>query len=98
VREAVWSAPIKSTKKAGLSESARRNLQREHLNRLAVAVVRSSGRADVRALVRQEARDLLKQLERTAVGDRASTPAAHVRDSIDTLRAALQATVVRASP
>jgi hypothetical protein len=94
LREAIWDAHGD----AQGSESARRDLQREHVNRLAVAVVRAGGRADVRAIVRQEAQTLLRHLQTQGNRDQASTAAAHVRDCIDTLRVALQASVVRSSP
>jgi hypothetical protein len=79
-------------------EPAARNLQREHVNRLAVAVVRAGGRADVRAIVRQEAQTLLQRLQAQSGRGDPSTAAAHRRDCIDTLRTALAATVVRAAP
>jgi len=93
VREAVWAEPVKPG-----FEPAARNLQREHVNRLAVAVVRAGGRADVRAIVRQEAQTLLQRLQAQSGRGDPSTAAAHRRDCIDTLRTALAATVVRAAP
>ncbi|MGC4062678.1 MAG: zinc-dependent metalloprotease [Aquabacterium sp.] len=81
------------------TDSARRNLQRDYVNRLAVAVVRgASNRADVRAVVRQQAIKLLKQLKAQHAGDPNSTASAHRQDCIDTLSRALDASVVRASP
>ncbi len=81
------------------TESARRNLQREHVNRLATAVVRgASARADVRAIMRQQAVKLLAQLKKQHGGDPNSTAYAHRQDCIDTLSAALQASVVRNAP
>lgn len=93
--DTIWSD---SPPPAG-TESARRNLQREHVNRLATAVVRSaSNRADVRAIMRQQAVKLLAQLKQQHGGDPLSTAYAHRQDCIDTLSAALQASVVRNAP
>ncbi|WP_152606351.1 zinc-dependent metalloprotease [Aquabacterium sp. NJ1] len=81
------------------TESARRNLQREHVNRLATAVVRgASARADVRAIMRQQAVKLLALLKKQHGGDPNSTAYAHREDCINTLSAALQASVVRNAP
>jgi len=62
-------------------------------------VVRSaSSRADVRAVMRQQASKLLKQLKAQHVGDPNSTATAHRQDCIDTLSSALDASVVRSNP
>ena len=79
--------------------SARRDLQRDHVNRLSLAVVRptGTGRADVRGHLREQARALLARLDatlRTRGGLDAETRA-HLADSADTLRQALAATIVR---
>lgn len=80
-------------------ESGQRNLQRDYVNRLAAAIVRSgTTRADVRAIMRQQAQTLLKQLKADHGGDPNSTSHAHRQDCIDTLSSALQASVVRAAP
>lgn len=71
-----------------------RNLQREHVTRLAAGLLRSGGRADVRAVIRQEAATLLHQLQASASTDPATQ--AHRRACIDILQGALQARVVRA--
>ena len=78
---------------------ARRDLQRDHVNRLSLAVVRptSGGRADVRGQLREQARALLTRLDATlrrpkAVDDETR---AHLADSADTLRQALAATLQR---
>lgn len=93
--EAVWQAQSNPPE----ADSRQRNLQREHVNRLAAALVRGgSGRADVRALVRQQARLVLQHLQRQAQGEPRSTAAAHRQDCIDTLSSALQASVLRAAP
>lgn len=93
--EAIWPAG----ELAPGTESARRNLQRDYVNRLATAIVRStSSRADVRAIMRLQASKLLKQLKAQGGGAPNSTPEAHRQDCIDTLSAALQASVVRVTP
>jgi hypothetical protein len=95
LQETIWSdEPLPPG-----TESARRNLQRDYVNRLAVAVVRgASNRADVRAVLRMQAARLLKQLKAQHVGDPNSTANAHRQDCIDTLSRALEASVVRPSP
>lgn len=81
------------------TESTRRNLQRDYVNRLAASIVRStSSRADVRAIMRQQAVKLLQQLKAEHGGDPSSTPSAHRQDCIDTLSSALQASVIRTAP
>jgi hypothetical protein len=83
----------------GAIPSARRDLQRDHVNRLSLAVVRptGTGRADVRGHLREQARTLLARLDaaqRQRGGLDAETRA-HLADSADTLRQALAATIVR---
>ena len=83
----------------GTIRPERRELQRSHVNRLVVALLRTSplARADARGLTRVHARRLLARLE-TAQGRgvRAdSDTAIHVADSIDTLRQALAAPLQR---
>lgn len=91
LRDAVWAPP-----RHPVDAAQRRNLQREHVNRLAQAVVRGNRRADVRAVVRDEAQRLASRLAATRGGD--AIEAAHRRDCLDTLRSALQASVVRTTP
>jgi hypothetical protein len=97
LRHTVWTDKAMAPSQA----STRRNLQREHVNRLAGAIVRnSSDRADVRALLRHEATQVLNQLrgrsnDKTGPG---GLEAAHRRDCIDTLASALSASVVRVAP
>jgi Met-zincin len=93
--DAVWATPLT---RDDLSP-AWRSLQREHVNRLAVAVVRASaGRADVRAVVRQQAQRVLQHLKAHRSGGPDSTAEAHRQDCIQSLSAALQANVVRNTP
>jgi Met-zincin/Domain of unknown function (DUF5117)/Domain of unknown function (DUF5118) len=76
----------------------RRELQREHVNRLATAIVRpSSARADTRSQLRSEAQALLKRL--LAVQGRKGQGAesrAHLADATETLQQALAAKMQRA--
>jgi hypothetical protein len=78
----------------------RRELQRDHVNRLAIQVVRpGSSRADTRSLLRMEAQGLLKKLE--AASKRAGLSAesrAHIADATESLKLALAAKVQRAAP
>ncbi len=78
---------------------ARRDLQREHVNRLAAALLRPSpqGRTDARGLLRAQARALLPRIEaaqRRRAGADAQTRA-HLADAADTLRLALAAPLQR---
>jgi Met-zincin/Domain of unknown function (DUF5117) len=78
---------------------ARRELQREHVNRLATAALRpgAASRADVRSLLRTQAQTLLAQIQ-TALGKRTygADTQAHLQDSADTLSQALSARLQRA--
>jgi len=76
----------------------RRELQRDHLNRLASLMLRPApgSRADARGLMRAEARRLLARLQ--AAEHRAGLSAAgraHLTDSLETLRSALAAPMQR---
>jgi len=77
----------------------RRELQREHVNRLAASLLRPSpqARADARALQRVQARELLAQLESSLRrrGTLDAETAAHLADAADTLRLALVAPIQR---
>lgn len=78
--------------------AARRDLQREHLGRLAGLLLRPSAnsRADARSLLRAEARGLLDRIvaagRHTALSPQAR---AHLADSADSLRAVLDAPLQR---
>jgi hypothetical protein len=81
--------------------AARRELQRDHVNRLALAVLRPvvTPRADARGLLREQARALLARLEashKRSQGLDAETRA-HLADAADTLRQALAAPLQRLS-
>ena len=76
---------------------ARRELQREHVNRLALALLRPQSRADARSLLREQAQGLLVHLDRSAKKNprRDAETRAHLQDSADTLRQALNAKLPR---
>jgi hypothetical protein len=91
----VWSE-LKSGN--GDIRASRRELQREHLNRLAGLLLRPSSlsRADARSLVRVQAQDLLARIGAATQRKGLSAEAkAHLQDSADTLRQALAAPLVR---
>jgi hypothetical protein len=80
-------------------DSARRELQRDHTNRLAAAVLRPmpGSRVDTRSQVRTQTRALLARLD-TALQKRGAADAdtrAHLADCADTLRQALAAPLQR---
>ncbi len=83
----------------GHIESARRELQREHVNRLALALLRPlpGSRVDARGLMRSQARRLLPQLESALRRARTmdADTRAHLADAADTLRQALKAPLQR---
>ncbi len=91
----VWSELGKS----GDIGSSRRELQREHVNRLSTMLLRptASSRADARSLLRVEAQGLLTRVNGAAKRPGLSAAArAHLADSADTLTQALQAKLQRA--
>lgn len=78
--------------------SLRRELQREHLNRLASLLVRPSAasRADARSLLRVQGQDLLKRINAASKrADLSEEARAHLADSADTLQQALSAKLQR---
>jgi len=90
----IWS----ELRAGGDIPASRRELQREHLNRLASLLLRptGSGRADTRALVRTEANDLLARIR--AAESRSSLSAdarAHLKDCDEGLTQALSARLLR---
>ncbi len=98
---------LRSTQRAVWSElggrgdivSTRRELQREHVNKLAALMLRpgSVSRADVRGLLRVEAQGLLARIEQASTRKDLSVEArAHLKDSADTLQQALAARLQRA--
>jgi hypothetical protein len=92
----VWS----ELAQGGSIAASRRDLQREHVNRMASAMLRPSptARADARSQLRVQALLLLRQLElasRRRGGLDAETRA-HLQDSADTLAQAISAKMMRA--
>jgi Met-zincin/Domain of unknown function (DUF5117) len=92
----VWS---ELGNKGGDIAAPRRELQREHINRLSMMLLRptASSRADARSLLRVEAQSLLARIN--GANKRAGLSAearAHLADSADTLTQALQAKLQRA--
>ncbi|MBC7939245.1 MAG: zinc-dependent metalloprotease [Chitinophagaceae bacterium] len=100
--DAVWSelAPAK-TNAGGEIDSLRRNLQREHLRRLASALVRpgAAAAADVRPVMRQAALQLQARLKLALDGPagrtRSALVRAHLEDSLATLSDALKAPLAK---
>ena len=91
---AVWS---ELTGKGDIS-AARRELQRDHLNRLTALLLRpsSSSRADARSLLRAQAVALLARINVAAKRPALSAEAlAHLQDGAETLGQALAARVLR---
>ncbi len=91
----VWSE-LKSAN--GDIRASRRELQREHLNRLAGLLLRPASltRADARSLVRVQAQDLLSRINAATQRKGLSAEArAHLQDSADTLRQVLAAPLTR---
>jgi hypothetical protein len=92
----VWS---ELDAKRGDIPPLRRELQREHVNRLASLVLRPSSlsRSDARSLIRVEAQALAERIQKAARRPGLSPEAkAHLADSADTLQQALAARLVRA--
>jgi hypothetical protein len=76
----------------------RRELQREHVNRVATQLLRPTGasRADARSLMRLEAQKLLQQMQAAAQRPGLLPESkAHLLDSVDTLRQAMDAKLPR---
>ena len=94
LRSEVWS------ELAGASDitAARREIQRDHLNRIAGQLLRAtSSRADTRSLIRAEALSLQKSLRAAvAKGAGSAETRAHLQDSLDLLTEALAAKMQRA--
>ena len=94
LQESIWS----ELKAGGDVSSLRRNLQREHVKRVSVALLRASGNspADARSLQRENAVQL-QSLIRSALAKPMSKEAkAHLAESLNTLSEALKAPMQRA--
>ena len=98
---AIWSELTSAKTGKPDIDSLRRNLQREHVRRLAAALLRpaSSAAADVRPVMRQAALRLQARLSATlgGAGGKASSALtrAHLDDSLATLNEALKASLVK---
>jgi len=91
LQDSIWS-PVSALD--ANAASWQRNLQREHTQRLAAAVLRpASARADVRAAQRSAARQLLSLLQRET--GRTVEDRAHRQGCLETLRTALAAPLVQ---
>ncbi len=92
----IWS----ELKRGGDIAAPRRELQREHVNRLTALLLRPapSSRADARSLLRAQSRRLLAGIEAALKRPGPGTAArAHLEDSADTLRRALDAPLARSA-
>ncbi len=92
---AVWS----ELKTGGDISGMRRNLQREHLRRVAGALVRPTATipADARALQRENALELQQQIRAAlAKGGQSKEARSHLNESLNTLTEALKAPLQRA--
>ena len=91
----VWS----ELPRGGAIVAARRDLQREHVNRLAAAMLRPApqARADARGLMREQALALQGKLDAALRGSSAmdAETRTHLRDSADSLRQAIAAPMSR---
>ncbi len=84
---------------AGDIPAPRRELQREHANRLAAMLLRPSGsvRADAKSLLREQARELLARIQGASRRTGLSAEArAHLTDNAETLSQSLAARLQRA--
>ena len=96
--QAVWSELSPGHASKGEIHSLRRNLQREHLRRLAGGLLRPGATiaADVRAVHRQAALQLQARLGAAVAAKRGSSLVrAHLEDSLATLNEALKAPLVK---
>lgn len=94
LNDAVWSELGRS----GDIPSLRRELQRDHVNRIATQLLRPAAlsRTDARSLVRAQAQALLTRLTTATKRPGLSAEArAHLQDSADTLQQALTAKLAR---
>ena len=93
--DAVWSE-LSGAKTGALTiDSLRRNLQREHVRRLATGLLRPTAAADVRPVLRQTAMQLQSRLQAALASKPAPLVRAHLDDSLATLTEALKAPLVK---
>ncbi len=90
---AVWS----ELGSKGDIPAIRRDLQREHVNRIAIVLLRPSlaSRADIRSVTRQQAQQLLSRIRSVSRVGLSTESQAHLSDSAETLQLALDAKMVR---
>jgi hypothetical protein len=94
LQDSIWS----ELKTGASIPGPRRDLQRDHLRRIATAITRPSPStpADARALLREEARDLSAKIKvALATGKRDHETRAHLSEAANTLDEALKAPLVR---
>jgi len=92
--DAVWSELTAA--KAGVQiDSLRRNLQREHVRRLASGVLRPTAAADVRPVLRQAATQLQTRLQAALAAKPTPLVRAHLDDCLSTLGEALKAPLAK---
>lgn len=91
--KAVWS----EIGNKGDIPAIRRDLQREHVNRVAALLLRPSlaSRADIRSVNRQQAQQLLARIRAASRAGLSAESQAHLADSAETLQLALDAKMVR---
>ena len=97
LQDAIW-AEAKTGQETSL---IRRNLQREQLRRMTDVLVKPAGPwpADARSIMRENARQLASLLEKAnAKAGLSKTTRAHYADALDSLNAALKASMQRATP
>jgi len=99
----IWSELVSGSGSGGGNGGdiapARRELQREHLNRIAGLLLRpgAASRVDTRSLVRVQAQGLLSRINSALQrGSLSADTRAHLQDSADTLNQALSARLQRA--
>jgi len=94
---AIWTAPSAAQTASDPQAAERlRNLQREHVTRLATMWLRpTSNRADVRALVWQQAQQLQRWLASASSRSSDAVTKVHLKACLETLQSALRASVVR---
>jgi hypothetical protein len=97
LQDAIWL----EAKTAQETSLIRRNLQREQLRRVTDVLVKPAGPwpADARSVLRENARQLVGQLEKAlAKPGLSKTTRAHYADALDSLNATLKASMQRAAP
>lgn len=102
--QAIWVLPAAEQRRTArrsaqgkIQGNLHHDLQREHVNRLAALWLRPAGpRAEVRAVVWQQAQQLRTWLVKAQARPADAATRAHLKACLDTLQSALSASVVRA--